>query len=206
MVLAGVVHDKVEADRDPPPVAFLRQVVQVLHRAQFRLNLPEIAHSVAAVAPVCRAFQQRHQVQVIDPALLDIVQLVLHALQVSREGFHVHQHPDQVMTPVPVRTGFPGPVDHPQALRPVFPGAVYHSREVIPRLLIVMIQFHEEPFQLVCVPGEPGVKFLSPDLSVHVFPSFLYAFFIMYYITIFSSSGQSCPFTKKSMHNSLFMV
>ena len=71
-----MVKHTVQYDTDSPPVAFLRQVRQVVHCAQLRLHFAEIAHRVSAVAPVLRAFQQRHQVQVVDPAVLDIVQFV----------------------------------------------------------------------------------------------------------------------------------
>ena len=173
MVFAGMVHHKVQAQGNTSPVALVRQFLQVVHRSQLRLHFPEIAHGVPAVAPSCRAFQQRHQVKIADSAFLHIIQLVLHALQRSGKSLHIHLHTGQVLLPVPVRAGLPFPVKLPEAFRPVFPGVADHLRKVFPRLQVIVIQLHIKPLQFVRVAGKPNVKFLIQVLFIHVVTSAL---------------------------------
>ena len=90
VILAGVVHHEVQAHGDAPLMALFGKAVQILHRTQLGLHLPEIAHGVAAVAAALGAFQQRHQMEVIHAAVGDIIQLFLHALEGSREGVYIH--------------------------------------------------------------------------------------------------------------------
>ena len=92
VVLAGVVHHKVQAEAHPLRPAGVGQVLQVLHGAQFRLHRAEIRHGVAAVAAALGALQQRHQVQVVDAALLDVGQLLLHTLQGAGKSTRIHHH------------------------------------------------------------------------------------------------------------------
>ena len=155
MVLAGVVHHKVQAERNAAFMAVRRQFRQVLHRPQFRLNLTEIAHRVAAVAAPLRTFQQRHQVQVIDSAFRDVVKLFPDALQIPRERLHIHQHADHLMALIPVRAFFPGPVHHFQFFRPLQPHAIQHLGKVVVGTHIIVIQFAVQPFQLVRVQAVP---------------------------------------------------
>ena len=75
VVFAGVVHNEVKAYADIVFVTLGGQGFEILHRAELRLDALEIRYRVAAVAPVLGAFQKGHQVQVIDAALLDIVDL-----------------------------------------------------------------------------------------------------------------------------------
>ncbi len=167
MILAGVVHHKIQAHRDAPLVALGRQPVQVLHGAQFRLHLAEIAHRVPAVAAALGAFQQGHEMQIIHAAVGDIIQLFLHALERSRESLHIHQHAHQIVALVPVRVGFPLPVNELQILGPFLPAAVQHAHKIIVGLHIVMVQLAVQPFQLVLVTAEPGGKFLFPFRMIH---------------------------------------
>ena len=80
VVLAGVVHHKVQAQAHSPAAAGVRQGLQILHGPKRRLDLPKIADGVAPVAAALGAFQQGHQVQVVHAALPEVAQLLLHAV------------------------------------------------------------------------------------------------------------------------------
>ena len=172
MILAGVVHDKIQAHGDSPSAAVLRQVPQILHGAQLRLHLPEIADGVAPVAAALRALQQGHQVQVVHAALRQVVQLPPHPLQRSREGVHIQLHACSLPPPVPVRSGFPLPVRNPQGFRSFLPEAVQHIGKGIIRLLIRMIQLIVQPAELILVAPETGPELFLPLFLHSVFPPF----------------------------------
>ena len=114
VVLAGVVHDKVKADGDAALVAVGRELRQILHRAEGGLHLAKVGHRIAAVAAAHGAFQQGHQVQVVDAGLLNVVELFPHALERAGKAVHIHEHADQIVPPVPVGIGEPAPVDPAQ--------------------------------------------------------------------------------------------
>lgn len=78
MILRGMVHDKIQTQADPLLVTLLRQLFQILHRAQLLLNLTEIRHRIAAVRPALYRIQKRHQMDIIHPTALDILQLFPH--------------------------------------------------------------------------------------------------------------------------------
>ena len=143
------------------------QGVQIVHGAQLGLHLAEIADGIAAVAAALGALQQRHQMQVVDAAVGNIIQLVLYALQRAGKGVHVHQHAHQVMPLVPVRAGFPRPVHQLERLGPLHPAAVQHIAKIPVGLHIVVIQFTVQPFELVGVTGKAGGKFGGPIGAVH---------------------------------------
>ena len=111
MILAGVVHHEIEANGDAPGVAVFRQIRQILHGPQLRLNLPEVADRIAAVTPPFRAFQQGHQMEIADTAVRDIIQLLTHPFQGTRKSIDIHQHPDQAVPLIPVRMFLPVAVD-----------------------------------------------------------------------------------------------
>ena len=75
MILAGVIHHKVQTQADAFAVTGVRQCLQILHGAQLRLHCPEVRHGIAAVAAALHCFQQRHQMEVVDAALLQIGEL-----------------------------------------------------------------------------------------------------------------------------------
>ena len=103
MVLAGMVHDEVEADTHPVVMTFIAQLGQVLHGAEFRLYLPEIRNCIAAVAPPRRALQKGHQVDVVQTAFLQIIQMFPHALQGPCKAVGVHEHAQHLISLVPLR-------------------------------------------------------------------------------------------------------
>ena len=80
MLVGGMVHDKIQADADPPPVALGRQLRKILHSPKLGLYLPEIGNRVAAVVPHPGRIQKRHQMDIVHAAFLDIAKLLFHAL------------------------------------------------------------------------------------------------------------------------------
>ena len=162
VILAGVVHHKIQAHGDAPAVAVLRQRPQVVHRAKVGLHLPEIADGIATVAAALGAFQQRHQVQIVDAAVGDIIQLLPHAVQRAGEGLHVHQHAHQIVALVPAGIAQARPVQLLQAFGPFLPGAVQHTGKVVVSLHVVVIQLTVQPFELILIAGEARSVFGRP--------------------------------------------
>ena len=167
VVLGGVVHHKIQAHGNAAAVAILRQRRQIVHGAQLGLYLAEIADRVAAVGAVRGALQQGHQMQIVDAAFLNVVQLAAHALQISGEGAHVHQHARHVVALIPAGIGLPPAVDLPQGLRPRLVGGVDHIDEVIPGHLVIAIQPGVKLPELRLVAFKPGGKLGGPCLSFH---------------------------------------
>ena len=151
-------------------MACIRKVRKVLHRAQLRLDLPEIAHGVSAVTPPLRTFQQRHQMKVVYPAVDDVLQLLFHALQAPGKRIRIHQHARQIMSLVPVRLQFPGAVHFLQFLGPFLPQPVHHVGKGIKRLPVAVVQLIIKPFQLILMTAETHCKFTFP-LVLHAGPS-----------------------------------
>ena len=92
VILAGVVHHKVHADLDSLFMAGGSQAFQILHGAKIGLNLAEILHGVAAVASLGHRVQEGHQVDVVDVAFLDIIQLFLDAIDGAAKIVDVEHH------------------------------------------------------------------------------------------------------------------
>ena len=82
MILARVVHHKVETQRDAEFVTVMRKRGKIFHRAELRLNFSEIRYRIAAVASAFRTLQEWHEMQIIHAAVADIVQFFAHALKV----------------------------------------------------------------------------------------------------------------------------
>ena len=171
VVLAGVVHDEVEADGDAALVAVLRQRREVGHRAQLRLDGAEVRHGVAAVAAALRALQQRHEVQVVHAAVGDVIQLFAHALQVPREGGDIHQHAHQLMALVPPRVGETRAVQLAQRRGTLGIHALQHADKVVVCLLVTVVKLHIKPLELVRVPRQALLKFFHPAVFLHRFLS-----------------------------------
>ena len=167
VVLARVVHHEVEADRDAAAVAVGGERGQILHRAERGLNLSEVGHRVAAVAAADGAFQQGHQVQIVDAAVLNVVELFAHAVERTGKAVHIHEHADQIAALVPVRVAQPLPVQLAQVFAAAFIGAPEHVGKVIPGLLVPVVQLHIKPAQFLLMPLKAIAKFLRPSLFIH---------------------------------------
>ena len=164
VVLAGMVHDKVKADAHAAAVALGAQLRQILHGAQLGLDLAEVGYGVAAVAPVLGALQKGHQMQVVDAAFLDIVQMADDALQVSRKAVGVHQHAQDLAALDPVGIGHSGPVPLLEEGRPGGIVLVEHLQQVVEGLLVVVVDLSVEPFHLVVVFFQTLDEFRLPAL------------------------------------------
>ena len=158
MVLAGVVHDEVQAYADALLPTGVRQPLQVLHGPQLRLDGAEVADGVAPVAAPLGRLQQGHEVQVIHPALLQIRQLFLHAPQVPGESAGVEHHAQYVPAAVPAGVLLPVEVLIPEGPLAVPPGAAEHLQERFISFGIAVVKFTVEPFQFIAVPGQAAVK------------------------------------------------
>ena len=65
MILACMVHHKVQTAAYTLSVTLCSEVLQILHGSKLRLYLPEIRNSISAVIPALRAFQQWHKMKII---------------------------------------------------------------------------------------------------------------------------------------------
>ena len=90
VILAGVVHHKIQAEGDAPVVAVRGQCFQIFHGPKLRLDLPEVCHRVTAVAAPLRALQNRHQMQIVHAAVFKIIQSFTNAVQAAGKGVHIH--------------------------------------------------------------------------------------------------------------------
>jgi hypothetical protein len=85
----GVVEDDVDAQRHPVGAQVARERAQVVHGAQRGLHGAVVRHGVAPVVGGRPRAQQGHQVQVGDPELAQVRQLLPHAGQGAREAVDV---------------------------------------------------------------------------------------------------------------------
>ncbi len=174
VILTRVVHDEVEADAHAAVMALVGEIGEIIHGAQFRLYLPEVCHRIAAVGPAGRALKERHQVHVVDAALLDVVQVALHALERSSKAVRVHQHAHHLIAGIPVRNHFPRPVPLPELLAALAVVLVQHVAEVVKRVHVPAVELAIQPLHLVVAAGEPLLKLRFPVLLLkHFSPPFI---------------------------------
>ncbi len=113
----GVVEHQVDAQGHAALVQVARQRLQVGHGADPRVHLVVVGHRVAAVAlPVARP-QQRHQVQVGDAQLRQVVQVLADPGQRAGEPVGVADVADHAGALEPGRVDLPAAVEPPQARR-----------------------------------------------------------------------------------------
>ena len=154
-----MVHDEIHAHIDAFVMAGRRQVLQILHGTQALLDFPEIRHCVAAIGAALRGLQERHQVDVVHIAFLDVIQPGLHALHVPGKIVDVEHHPQHVIAAVPSRVRLPGMI---QFFQPGLPLQVKvpHVLQQFREHGVVPVQFHVKPAQLVVVLLQPGLELL----------------------------------------------
>ena len=78
MILAGMIHYKIQADIDTAVVTLSGECRQVIHRSKLRLYLCEIGNGVSAITSPYRTRQKGHQMQVVDVKILQIIQVLHH--------------------------------------------------------------------------------------------------------------------------------
>ena len=167
VVLAGMIHNKVQTDRDVPTVAVLGQRFQVLHRTELRFNPAEIGDGIAAIAPPLRALKDRHQMEIIHAAVFYVIQLIPDSVQRSGKGVDIHEHAEEIVPPVPVRILKPAPVELLQGRRPFLPCPAQHSGKIVPCALIAVIQLHISLAQFLTIEGKAFVEFRFPVVILH---------------------------------------
>ena len=154
---SGVVHHEVQAQADARRPQLLGQGGQVGVGAKGGIHLVEVLHRIAAVVVGMGHLQQGHQVQVGQLLLFQIGQLLRQLLQVPGKEVGVHGHAEHVAPAVPAGVGFPGGVQLFQ-LGAAGGKGVGHGLFQGAQGLPVVVQLHEQPFQLVTAAGQPFFK------------------------------------------------
>ncbi len=168
LVLLGcVIHNEVQADTDSPAVAVLCQLRQILHRPQTRQYLSKIRNRVAAVAPALRRVQKGHEMQIIDAALLQIIQVTAHSLEISRKILGIEHHSDKVILHIPGGLCLALAVRGLQRLRPLVVERLHGSAEVVVILGLSMVELHVQPFQLIAAGSQPTLKISLPYMFLN---------------------------------------
>ena len=158
MVLAGVIHDEIQTHQHPALPAGICQRLQIFHRPQLRLHRAEIGDGIPAVAAALGTFQQGHQMEVVDPALLQIRKTLLHTPQIPRERVHIQHHTQHVPAAEPVGMFLPPEVLLPQDPFTLLPTTPEHSREISVSVCIAAVEFQIERLQLILAGRQPAVK------------------------------------------------
>jgi hypothetical protein len=112
-----VVEHQVDAQRHAALVQVTGQRLQVGHGADPRIHLVVVGHRVAAVALPRARPQQRHQVQVGDAQLDQVVQVLAHSPQRAGEAVGVADVADHPRPLEPGRVDLPAAVKPPQSRR-----------------------------------------------------------------------------------------
>ena len=102
MLAGDVVEDQVEHQADALAAQRGGELAQVVDGAEVRRDRPVVLDGVAAVVVALARLEQRHQVQVGDAEVLEVVEALRHALQVAGEPL-----------------GVAGVAEHPRLLQPV---------------------------------------------------------------------------------------
>ena len=95
------------------------QVAQIVDGAEVVAHGAIVHHRVPAVVLAGPRLQQRHQVQVGDAELGEVVDLVGHSLQVAGEQIRVGRVAEHLLVLEPLRVGVPTQVEQPQVRRPL---------------------------------------------------------------------------------------
>lgn len=98
-----MIHNKIHTNIHFFLMAGCRQSLQVLHRAKFFLNPSKIGHRISAVGTPVHRIQKRHQMNVIDITLFEIVQLIPDTLHISRKIIYIKHHAEHVIFLIPAR-------------------------------------------------------------------------------------------------------
>lgn len=152
MLAGGVVEHEVDAQAHPALAQPRGEGLQVLHRAQPRVDGPVVGHRVPAVVlPVARA-QQRHEVQVGDAQLGQMIEPAGQRGQRAGEAVGVGDVADHPLVLVPARVDLAAPVGVAQAIGPLGRRHEHQLEQRLQRRVAV-----EADERLVHV-GEPQVE------------------------------------------------
>ena len=183
MVFTRVIHHKVKAQADPLLVADIRQLFQIFHGAEFRLHAAEIRHGISTVAPLLYGFEQRHQMQVIDTAFLQIGQLLLHSLQSAGKCIHIHHHPQKLIAVIPVWVHKPFLIENTQRVTAFLIITAKHFKKIFKCSRVIMIKLTVKPLQFVVAFTETFFHFFK---IIHF--KFLLRLGFIFFIFIFQFS------------------
>ena len=164
----GVVHDKIQTQADAGFPQFPGQVFQILVGAKGRVYGVKILHRIAAIVVGVGHLQQGHQVQIGQLLLFEVGQLLGQLFQVPGKEVGVHGHAEHIATLIPVRVGRTCLVQRFQLSTAGVVGfchLLFQNFQPFP----VVVQFHEQPFQLVLMAGKAGGKC---SLILHILLSF----------------------------------
>ena len=164
VVFAGMVHDEVQADTHTPVVALIAQFRQIFHGAQSRLHLAEVGYCVAAVAASRGALQQRHEVYIVESALLQIIQVLPDSLERAGKAVGIHEHAQHLIAFVPLRNFLAHLVPLFQNFRPLRIIAIEHIDKICKGLLVIVIKLRIEPLQFIVVLFQALCKLRLPVL------------------------------------------
>jgi hypothetical protein len=114
----GVVEDKVDAQVHAAQMHRRGQPLEVGHRADAGVDFAVVGHRVPAVVLALPRPQQRHQVQVGDAELGQVVQPVDDTVERAAEAVDVAAVADLPGPLEPARVDLPRPVADPQPFRP----------------------------------------------------------------------------------------
>jgi len=117
VLVRGVVEHEIEHQADPLAAQIGGQRGELVGGAQRGVDVAVAADGVAAVAVVLRAAEQRHQVQVGQPQLFEIRDLVADARQVPGEAVHVAHAAQHALALEPAGIGLARRVEGVQVRR-----------------------------------------------------------------------------------------
>ena len=115
MVLRSMIHDKIHADIDLPAMAGSRKIFQILHGPEMFLYLSEVTDSVTSVRTAFRSLKERHQMNIIDTALLQIGYFAFYALDIACKIIDIEHHSKKIIAFIPGGISFSGLIQLLQA-------------------------------------------------------------------------------------------
>ncbi len=122
VLVRRVVEDEVQHEADAVLAQFRRQRAQIVHRAEPWVDLAVVADGIAAVVVALRRLEERHQVQIGQPQLLEIGDLGAHALQVAGKEIDVVDAAQHLLGLIPARVALARGVQRLERGGPVQPG------------------------------------------------------------------------------------
>ena len=106
MFIACVIHNEVKAAAYAVFMAEVCKPSQVAYISKFGLYLAEIGYRIAAVTVLLRAFEQRHEMYVINAAFIEIIYFLCNAFKVVSKVIDIEHHANDIISAVPVRVFF----------------------------------------------------------------------------------------------------
>lgn len=104
--LGDMVDHVVDANPDVFFSQRIQQCDEIVHRPQARIDPTIVFDGISAVVFPVAGFEQRHQMEIGDSEFLEIVDLLDHLLQITREQIDIQGHPDAVLAEVSVGVRF----------------------------------------------------------------------------------------------------